>query len=76
MSDPKQPYVIKETPGEKYYCACGKSENRPYCDGSHERLKTGIEPIAVTIEAEKNVAWCGCRKSGNLPFCDGTHSKL
>ncbi len=76
MGIQKQPYVIAEEPGDKYYCACGKSENQPYCDGSHERLNTGKEPIKVTIEEKKNVAWCGCRQSSNLPFCDGTHSKL
>jgi len=76
MSERKLPYVITEESGDKYYCACGKSENQPYCDGSHERLNTGMSPTQVTIEEKKSVAWCGCRKSGNMPFCDGTHTKL
>lgn len=76
MTERKTPYVISEQPGEKYWCACGKSENQPYCDGSHERLNTGITPIRVEIETAKRVAWCGCKKTSNPPFCDGTHSKL
>ncbi len=69
-----RPYVCQEEPGDRWYCACGKSQNQPYCDGSHKG--TGIAPIKVTIEEAKSVAWCGCRKSANLPFCDGTHSSL
>lgn len=76
MSERKTPYVVKEEPGEKYWCACGKSTNQPYCDGSHSRLNTGKTPIRVVIEHAKQVAWCGCRQSGNAPYCDGTHSKL
>jgi len=76
MGIQKQPYVIDEQPGVKHWCACGKSENQPYCDGSHSRLNTGMQPIKVTIEKAKKVAWCGCRQSGNKPFCDGTHAKL
>ncbi|VAX30678.1 hypothetical protein MNBD_NITROSPIRAE01-1414 [hydrothermal vent metagenome] len=76
MSERKQPYVISEEPGDKYYCACGKSENQPYCDGAHERLNTGKTPTHVVIEKKKSVAWCGCRKSENMPFCDGTHTRL
>ncbi|MBI1822434.1 MAG: CDGSH iron-sulfur domain-containing protein [Nitrospirae bacterium] len=76
MPDQKFPFVIDEKPGEKYWCACGESKNRPYCDGSHQKLNTGVTPIKVTIDQVKTVAWCGCRKSGNKPYCDGTHKKL
>ncbi len=76
MTKLKQPYIIEEQPGEKYWCACGKSPNQPYCDGSHERLNTGKTPIRVVIETAKNVAWCECGQSSNKPFCDGTHKNL
>lgn len=76
MGIQKLPYVMEEQPGEKHWCACGKSENQPYCDGSHERLNTGMTPITVTIETAKKVAWCGCKESKNKPYCDGTHSRL
>lgn len=31
------------------------------------------KPIAVTLEAGKQVWWCRCGKSANQPFCDGSH---
>jgi len=70
----KGPYVVDETPGKKAWCRCGRSQNQPYCDGSHKG--TGLSPIVTEIAEEKKVAWCGCKQSGNKPFCDGTHSKL
>lgn len=78
MSEPvcaqKGPYVRDEQPGQKHWCACGRSANQPYCDGSHRG--TGIVPLAVTIEKAGKVAWCGCKQSANKPFCDGTHKNL
>ena len=68
----KTPYVIREEPGKKAWCACGKTANQPYCDGSH--AGTGTAPVIVEIKEEGTVAWCGCRKSGNGAFCDGSHA--
>jgi len=80
MAQPKiaqrSPYIKEEQAGEKYWCACGNSQNQPYCDGSHSRLNTGIEPILVKIEAPKKIVWCGCKHSANKPYCDGSHSRL
>ena len=78
MSEPKiaqkSPYVEDAEPKKYAWCACGLSENQPYCDGSHK--VTDIKPMIVEIKEDKKVAWCGCKQSGNKPFCDGTHSKL
>jgi CDGSH-type Zn-finger protein len=76
MTEIKHPFIVDEQPGDKWWCACGKSEKQPYCDGAHERLKTGKSPIKVTLAQVKKVAWCGCKKTKNPPYCDGTHSKL
>ncbi|NIR49340.1 CDGSH iron-sulfur domain-containing protein [candidate division KSB1 bacterium] len=78
MADPKiaqkGPFVQEVEPKKYVWCACGRSQNQPYCDGTHKG--TGLSPIIVEIEEKKKVAWCGCKHSGNKPFCDGTHSSL
>ena len=41
MSEPviaqKAPYPLELEPGSYWWCACGKSQNQPFCDGSHAR---------------------------------------
>ena len=32
----KEPIIVNENPGTVYYCLCGKSKDKPYCDGSHK----------------------------------------
>ena len=70
----KGPYRMKMEPGKYYWCACGKSSNQPFCNGSHKG--TEFSPVMVEITEDKQVSWCGCKKSGNKPFCDGTHHNL
>lgn len=78
MAEPKvaqeKPFVMEIEPGNYAWCACGQSENQPYCDGSHKG--TEFSPIVEKIEEKKRVAWCGCKHSGNKPYCDGTHAEL
>ncbi|MGI9542131.1 MAG: CDGSH iron-sulfur domain-containing protein, partial [Cyclobacteriaceae bacterium] len=66
----KNPYVMDLEPGNYAWCACGKSENQPYCDGSHKGSE--FTPIVEKITEAKKVAWCGCKHSGNKPYCDGS----
>ena len=71
----KAPYGVDVEEGKTYYwCACGRSKNQPYCDGSHQG--TAIEPDAFTPEKTEKAWLCGCKKTANPPFCDGTHNKL
>ena len=70
----KVPYILDMEPGKYAWCACGLSENQPYCDGSHRT--TDITPVIVEITESKKVAWCGCKNSVNAPYCDGSHKKL
>ncbi len=78
MTDPKiaqrSPYVLEVEPGTYAWCACGGSQNQPYCDGSH--AGTGLAPMVEKIEEARTVAWCGCKQSGNKPYCDGSHNSL
>lgn len=77
MEDPiasqSVPYVLDEEPGDYWWCACGRSQKQPFCDGSHKG--TGLAPVKMHLDESKKVAWCGCRRTGNPPFCDGSHKK-
>ncbi len=73
-SPQKKPYVLQMEAGTYFWCACGKSNNQPFCDGSHKG--SGFSPVKTVIEKDKNIAWCGCKRSSSFPFCDGAHSKL
>jgi CDGSH-type Zn-finger protein len=68
------PVVTELDPGEYWWCACGRSQNQPWCDGSHKG--TGIEPVRLEIEEKKRYALCRCKHTKTMPFCDGTHSEL
>ena len=79
MSDPivaqKAPYPVEVSAGKKYFwCACGKSERQPFCDGSHEG--TGFTPMTYTAEEDKTLYFCGCKHTSGAPLCDGAHNKL
>lgn len=56
-----------------WWCACGRSANQPFCDGSHK--VTSITPVKYSATESKTVYFCGCKASGNKPLCDGTHKK-
>jgi len=78
MSEPniaqKSPYVLDMQPGSFYWCACGRSQSQPFCDGSHKG--SGFAPLKADLTEAKTVAWCGCKHSKTPPFCDGSHAKL
>ncbi len=73
VSSQNEPYAVELEAGTYHWCACGRSKNQPFCDGSHEG--TDITPVEFTIEEKQTVYLCGCRKSGSKPMCDGTHNK-
>lgn len=66
--------VTLEAGKDYYWCACGRSKNQPFCDGSHKG--TGITPIKFTAEKTGDEYLCMCKQTLDAPFCDGTHSKL
>ena len=71
----KAPYGMELEAGKAYYwCACGHSNNQPWCDGSHKG--TGLEPRKLEVQETKTYWLCGCKNAVNTPFCDGSHKKL
>lgn len=71
----RKPAKVNLEEGKKYYwCQCGRSQNQPFCDGSH--AGTGIEPLAFTAEKSGDHYLCQCKQTLNAPFCDGTHASL
>lgn len=70
----KSPYVVELQPGTYFWCACGRSKNQPFCDGSHKG--TSFTPQAFVVEEKVVLALCGCKHTQDKPFCDGTHSDL
>lgn len=79
MTDPisaqKAPYATDVTAGKDYWwCACGRSQNQPFCDGSHKG--TGLAPMKYTADKDAKVYFCGCKASTNKPLCDGSHKRL
>lgn len=79
MSEPvvaqKAPYAVEVEAGKNYFwCACGKSANQPFCDGSHKG--SDFAPVKYRAEKDGKAFFCGCKASSKSPLCDGTHSKL
>ena len=61
--------------GENYlWCACGKSSQQPFCDGSHHGSK--IKPLKFNAKRTATVKLCNCKATKRGPFCDDTHLKL
>ena len=79
MSKPKiadrKPIKVELKKGdENYWCACGLSNNQPYCDGSHRT--TDITPKKFIAEESGDAYLCMCKHTKNPPYCDGTHATL
>lgn len=70
----RKPCILKLQPGSYSWCACGRSKNQPFCDGSH--AGTGIGPVRFTVESEETMALCACKHTKHEPRCDGSHSTL
>jgi CDGSH iron-sulfur domain-containing protein 3 len=78
MMDPivaqKTPMQMQLEPGEYWWCACGRSQSQPFCDGSHDG--TGISPVRMEITERSSVYLCGCKYTATPPFCDGAHQLI
>jgi CDGSH-type Zn-finger protein len=71
----KGPFAVEVTAGKTYFwCACGRSRNQPFCDGSHK--VTTLTPVEYVAGKDGKVFFCGCKRSGSKPVCDGSHKTL
>jgi CDGSH-type Zn-finger protein len=71
----RAPIAVEVTAGETYWwCACGRSQSQPFCDGSH--AVTGFEPVEYVAQKTGKVFFCTCKRSAKKPLCDGTHKTL
>ena len=74
ISDNKPKKVILNKDEKYYFCACGRSDNQPFCDGSHKA--TSITPREFTAEKDGDAWLCACKHTGNAPYCDGSHKQF
>jgi CDGSH-type Zn-finger protein len=71
----KSPYAVNVEVGRKYaWCACGRSNTQPFCDGSHKG--TGFAPVIFAATNTETIYLCGCKHTAGKPLCDGTHNSL
>ncbi len=67
--------MVELKANQKYYwCACGQSNQQPFCDGSHKG--TGYTPIELFFDEDSFISLCGCKLSSRAPYCDGTHRNI
>lgn len=79
MSQPviadNKPQKVQLKKGKKYaWCVCGRSNDQPFCDGSHK--DTGFSPKVFVAEEDGDAVLCQCKQTGDSPFCDGTHKQF
>ncbi len=70
----KSPIRMELEPGTYWWCACGKSQTQPFCDGSHKG--TEFVPQEVVITEKKMYSLCACKHGQTGWKCDGTHKSL
>jgi len=71
----RKPVAVSLQEGEAYHwCACGRSQHQPFCDGSHRG--TDFTPVGFRAEKTEEAWLCMCKHTGNPPYCDGTHARL
>lgn len=71
----KAPIPVELKKGETYHwCTCGRSNNQPFCDGSHK--VTTFTPLEFTAEKDETAYLCVCKQTKTPPYCDGSHKKL
>ena len=71
----KAPYMASVEEGRSYYwCACGRSNKQPFCDGSH--IETEFEPLKWVADESGEKLFCACKHTKGQPICDGSHNQI
>jgi CDGSH-type Zn-finger protein len=71
----RAPIGIDVEAGKDYWwCACGKSKNQPFCDGSHKG--SSFTPVQWMAPESKQVWFCACKQTATQPLCSGAHKEL
>lgn len=66
------PIQVDLIEGETYcWCACGRSNTQPFCDGSHQG--TGLDPVVFVARKSESIYLCTCKQTATPPLCDGSH---
>lgn len=77
MNEPK---IVELEAGTYYFCMCGQSKNKPFCDGTHLKMYSDMNnpifPEKLEVTESQKVSLCQCGNSGNKPYCDGSHAKI
>ena len=71
----REPIGIDVKAGRDYWwCACGRSNNQPFCDGSHKG--SAFAPVQWRAAESKQVWFCACKQTATQPLCSGAHNTL
>jgi CDGSH-type Zn-finger protein len=71
------PLRLEVEEGKTYFwCACGRTQTEPWCDGSHKI--TTIRPVKWVAPKSGTASICACRatrRPGRV-LCDGSHAAV
>lgn len=70
---PHHPMMADLEPGTYHWCSCGKTNDVPWCDGSHD---AGEGPVAFEVTEAGTHAICNCGLTNTPPFCDNSHATV